>query len=136
MVVVSPLFSKRVLIVDDNAMDRIYLKGCLKALGFREIQEAEDGSIAQYKIDNSFKVNEPFDLLFIDLKMPRQNGMTLLERLKTHTKTHSLYIIMVTGSADLGDVHEARLKGVNDFIVKPVDPEVLKVKIETFMAQS
>lgn len=132
MIVSSKLQHTRVLLVDDNMADRMVLREGLKTLGFRDIQEAEDGSIAQYKIDNAYKVGTEFNLVFVDINMPRQNGMLLLERLRSHTRTHHLYIVMITGSASLQDVEKAKNNGVDDFIVKPLDIDTLRLKIEAY----
>lgn len=133
MIVSTQLQQTRVLVVDDNMADRMVLREGLKTLGFRDIQEAEDGSIAQYKIDNAYKVGTEFNLVFIDINMPRQNGMLLLERLRSHTRTNHLYIVMITATANLQDVEKAKSKGVDDFIVKPLDIDTLRLKIESYV---
>ena len=129
----SNLKKIRVLIVDDNLSDRMILREGLKTLGFTNIQEAEDGGIAQFKYDNAFKIGSTFELVFIDLNMPHQNGMILLERLRTLYKAHLSYIIMITASSEEHNITDAIRKGIDDFIVKPLDIDTLRLKIESFV---
>lgn len=121
---------RRVLIVDDNFTDRLILKEMLKALGFTDIQEAEDGAIADTKIDNAVQTKKPFELVFLDIQMPRKGGIALLDRLRAQKKTHDLYVIMMTATASLANIEGSLKLGVNDFIVKPFKPEVVAEKIK------
>lgn len=125
-----PFMGRRVLIVDDNFTDRLILKEMLKGLGFTDIQEAEDGAIAESKIDNALQTKNPFHLVFLDIRMPRQGGLSLLDRLRASSKTHDLYVIMMTATASLENIEGSLKLGVNDFIVKPFSPEVVASKVK------
>lgn len=83
-----------------------------------DVETAEDGDIALEKIKNN-----NYDIVLMDLKMPRMNGMMVLKELKTVSK--SPYIIMLTGVDDVDTAHECVKLGAKDYIQKPYEPEEL-----------
>ncbi|MES2769280.1 MAG: response regulator [Bdellovibrionota bacterium] len=121
---------KVALIVDDNEVDRIVLKQILKKIGIKYIHEAEDGSLALFKRDNIIATDGQIDFIFIDVKMPRVDGKKLLMYLKTNPYTEKSKIIMVSGVNDKYEVEEIVASGANDYIIKPVDAEILRKKLE------
>lgn len=121
---------KTALIVDDNSVDRLVLKQVLKRMGFREICEAEDGAVADFKIQNFVSMSEKIDVIFLDVRMPRRDGISLLKEIRSDRLTKKAKIIMVTGVSEKDSVEDSLLAGADDYIVKPVDPEVLKAKLE------
>ncbi|QLY24510.1 response regulator [Bdellovibrio sp. KM01] len=133
MPILRKSYDTPVLIVDDNQADRLVLRQALKTLGFYEIQEAEDGRLAEYKIENACKIGEPFQLVFVDLRMPRENGLILIESLRSRANTSGMYVIMITGAADLDNVEAAFRKGVDDLLVKPLTLSHLRLKVDKFL---
>lgn len=119
-----------VLIVDDNPVDRLVLKQILKRMGFREICEAEDGSLADFKIQNFVSMSEHIDLIFLDVRMPRRDGISLLKRIRSNRLAKAAKIIMVTGVSEKDAVEDSFLAGADDYVVKPVDPETIQMKLE------
>ena len=120
---------QKILIVDDSELDRTVLKKVLQKIGFTDIQEAFDGHDAEFKIDTSIKMNKPFQVLFLDWKMPRLNGVKLLKVLRQESSTKNLVVIMTTGVSDETSIREAVEAGVSDYILKPITEEVVKEKI-------
>ncbi len=111
----------RILIVDDEAVQRELLKGFLEKLGF-EVLEAEDGeqAIAIFR-------EEPIDLVLLDQKMPGISGEETLERLKAINPL--VRSIMITAYGSIGTAVNVMKLGADDFLEKPVDLEVLEKKI-------
>jgi CheY-like chemotaxis protein len=60
-------------------------------------------------------------LVLLDLKMPRMDGLQLLERMKADPRTRTIPVVMMTSSREEGDLLESYRRGVNSFVVKPVD---------------
>lgn len=60
-------------------------------------------------------------LILLDLKMPRMDGLQLLERLKGSQQTRGIPVVMLTSSAEETDLVKSYSLGVNSYIVKPVD---------------
>lgn len=121
---------KSALIVDDNQVDRLVLKQILKKIGFREICEAEDGSMANFKLQNVVSMSDQIDVIFLDVKMPRQDGLSLLKDIKSNRLTKKSKIIMVTGVSERHSVEDSMVAGADDYIVKPVDATIVKSKLE------
>jgi two-component system chemotaxis response regulator CheY len=121
---------KQVLIADDNATDRLVLKTFLSKLKIFDVLEAEDGQIALSKIQTTLDTSGSFELIFMDWKMPRVNGLKMLKALRSERRMRETHMIMLTSVSDEASVREALSEGANDYIVKPVEFEVLKSKIE------
>jgi len=119
----------RVLIVDDNTSDRLILRSMLIAIGFSEIHEAEDGVMAENKIDVSKQIKQPFELVFVDWAMPKLNGLKLLQRVRADKKHEDLLVFMFTAKSQPEDVSDAAKSGVNEYLVKPLTLEVLRQKL-------
>lgn len=121
----------KVLVVDDNASDRLIVGAILRKLKARVVQEAEHGSIAEAKIHNALEMNEPFDLLILDWNMPNANGLQLLHFLRKNIRERRRpKVIIMTASAEQDVVETAVAHGADDFIVKPVEEAVLAQKID------
>ena len=65
----------------------------------------------------------PPKLVLLDMKMPRMDGLQVLERLKGDAKTRAIPVVMLTSSREESDLVESYALGVNSYIVKPVDFE-------------
>jgi len=114
-----------ILIVDDFASMRRIIKGTLKAIGFNNFIEAEDGVIALKKLEK-----EEVDLIISDWIMPNMNGLEFLKAVKGNDKFKGIPFIMVTAEGQKGNVLEAINAGVNNYIVKPFTSETLQAKLQ------
>ncbi|AFY03021.1 response regulator [Bdellovibrio bacteriovorus] len=118
------------LVIDDNSTDRMIMVAALDTLGFKNILEAEDGSIALGKIENAFDTLHPVQLIFLDWRMPKRDGAAVLQELKRSRKFKSAKVIMTTNVSDENSVKSALKDGVDDYIIKPVTLDLLRKKIE------
>ena len=119
----------RVLIVDDSPVDRKVVKAKLAKLGLKDVQEAENGTIAENKLRTGAEIGQPFDLVIADWHMPGGSGLNLLRHLRADAKTKKTRVIMMTATAERETVQEAIASGVDAFIVKPVEIEILIEKL-------
>ena len=107
-----------VLIAEDDADVRGVLARIASSLGF-QVVEAEDGLAAWEQLQRS-----PADVMLVDLKMPKLDGLELIEKAK------GLYpkmpIVMITAHATVEVAVAAMKKGAFDFVTKPFDPDELK----------
>ena len=117
--------SIKVLVVDDFATMRRIVKGVLKQLGFKDIIEAEDGSVA---LDELRK--EKIGLIVSDWNMPNMTGLDLLKAVRGDEKLKGIPFIMVTAEGQKANVVEAVKSGVSNYIVKPFTPETFGEKLE------
>ncbi|MDH5394341.1 MAG: response regulator, partial [Gammaproteobacteria bacterium] len=101
------LQSKKVLIVDDEALMRSFLSAIVKRIGFKRVTEARDGKSALEMIDA-----ESFDVVFCDWEMPGMDGLQLYKHLKNIEAHDDLVFIMATGHTGAAHVKEAMENGV------------------------
>jgi DNA-binding NtrC family response regulator len=103
----------KILVIDDEAAIRGALKEILEYESY-EVSEAEDG-ITGIKLAEK----ENFDLIFCDIKMPKMDGIEVLEKLKE--KGIETPVVIITGHGTVETAVEALKKGAYDFIQKPLD---------------
>ncbi|RJR41736.1 MAG: sigma-54-dependent Fis family transcriptional regulator [Deltaproteobacteria bacterium] len=112
----------RILIVDDELSIRESLRGWLKRGGY-QVETAAGGPEALAK-----NAENRFDIIFVDVKMPEIDGLTLLKKLK-ETDADAI-IVMMTAHGDIRDAVEAMKLGAYDYLLKPFDLEELNLTIE------
>lgn len=117
--------SLHVLIVDDQMSIRSLIRSGLHQLGVVHIGEAADGVEAM----KSLSIN-PVHLIISDFNMPNLDGLALLKAVRANPPTAKTAFIMLTGRADRELVQKAVQAGVNNYLVKPFNVQVLKGKIE------
>ncbi len=123
----------RILVVDDDDCCRFLLRDALSTIVQREhIAFASDGDEAWWVLTDPEK---SFDMLIVDLAMPRVNGLALLARIRQHPKLMALPIILCTGTSNRQTVTEAVRLNVMSYVVKPFSPAAIVQKVEEVMLQ-
>ena len=118
--------SMPILVVDDyNTMIRI-IRNLLRQLGFEDIDDAPDGSIALSKMHI-----KRYGLIISDWNMEPMTGYELLKQVRSDPKISTTPFIMVTAESKTENVVAAKQAGVNNYIVKPFNADTLRTKIET-----
>lgn len=117
----------KILIVDDSSTMRRIIGNVVMQLGFakEDFEEAEDGLKAWKLLSEAH-----YDVILTDWNMPNMNGLELVKKIRsegTHQKTP---IIMITTEGGKSEVIAALKAGVNNYIVKPFNAEVLKEKLD------
>lgn len=118
----------KVLIIDDERSIRNVLKDILQAESY-ELDEAKDGEEGLEKIKNG-----DYDVVLCDVKMPKIDGLELLE--KAGALKPELQFIMISGHANIGTAVEATKKGAFDFIEKPPDLNRLLISLRNALDKS
>jgi CheY-like chemotaxis protein len=115
-----------ILIIDDDRHMRSLIRNILFALGVQDVAEAGDGRQALDELDAC----KP-DLILCDLKMEPMGGLEFIHYLRADADNpHRLVpIIMITAYAELATVADARDKGVNEFMTKPLSAAALEKRI-------
>lgn len=112
---------KRILIVDD---EEIVVRSCLRILSADEfeIDSACNGLEAMAKV-----AEHDYDMLILDIKMPKMNGIEVLQRVK---ETHpDIDVIMITGLHEIDTAVKAMKLGAFDYLPKPFDPEEFELVV-------
>jgi len=116
-----------ILVVDDEDALRTVLSSELMNEGY-EVNAAADGDEAVGELGKA-----EFDLVLLDIKMPRMNGFEVLKHIKqNHEKTK---VVMLTGFADLKNAIESKKLGADDFVSKPYDLVDLLTTIERVLSE-
>ncbi len=116
----------KLLVVDDSSTMRRIIKNTLGRLGHKDVLEAEHGLEAWQILGE----NPDVDVLITDWNMPEMNGLELVQKVRAEEKYVDMPIIMVTTEGGKTEVITALKAGVNNYIVKPFTPQVLKEKLE------
>lgn len=114
-----------ILLVEDNPSDaELMLRSLKKRNLANRLHWVQDGVEA---LDFIFR-RDKWDTLtilpkvvFLDLKLPKLNGLEVLEQLKEHEATQSIPVVVVTSSAEDPDIEAAYKLGANSYVVKPVN---------------
>lgn len=120
----------KILVVDDMATMRKIIKNMLGQMGFKNIDEADDGATAWPKLQEAQESGQPFEFVVSDWNMPNMSGLDLLKNCRDSDVFKDLPFLMVTAEAEQGNVVIAVKAGVSNFIVKPFSAQVLKEKID------
>ena len=118
----------RVLIVDDDPAQRRILEEMVKRLGF-EALSADGGAKGLEVLQGPHGAG--LELIILDLMMPGMDGLEFLERLES-SRVHRPVIVQ-TAQGSIETVIRAMRAGADDFVVKPVSPERLKVSIQNLL---
>lgn len=105
----------RILVVDDSSLVRLYYRSALEKAGF-EVEQAINGIEAMERV-----LSQPFDLVIVDVNMPRMDGFTFLRSLRCRAAdVATLPALMISTESEMQDIAEARASGANFYLVKPV----------------
>jgi two-component system chemotaxis response regulator CheY len=108
---------------------RRIIKNTLARLGYKDVLEGADGVEGW----NQINANPDIEMLITDWNMPEMNGLELVKKVRADERFADLPIIMVTTEGGKAEVITALKAGVNNYIVKPFTPQVLKEKLAAVM---
>ena len=113
---------RRILVVDDSSLVRLYYRDTLEKAGF-QVEQAINGIEAMEKV-----LAQPFDLVIVDVNMPRMDGFSFLRTLRRSAPDiATLPALVITTEAGEQDVDAARAAGANFYLVKPVSqPDLVR----------
>ena len=111
----------RVLVVDDSSLVRLYYRDVLEKRGF-DVDQAMNGLEAMERV-----LAQPFDLLIVDVNMPKMDGFSFLRELRrSKSEAAALPALIISTEAGREDAEEARAVGANFYLVKPVSEADLR----------
>ena len=118
------------LVVDDSVTMRRIVVNSLKNLGYTSYVEATDGRDALAKLAADSSIN----FVITDWNMPNMTGLELSQAIRGDANLSSLPILMVTTRGVKDDIVQALNAKVNNYVVKPFTPQVLKEKLDAILA--
>ncbi|MGC1440484.1 MAG: adenylate/guanylate cyclase domain-containing protein [Burkholderiaceae bacterium] len=115
----------RLLVADDNKVNRLLMTRNLELQG-HSVATAENGRVALEML-----AAESFDLMLLDVEMPELNGFQVLERLQANTKLSDIPVIVTSSLEGIDHVIRCIELGADDFLKKPLNPVLLKARINS-----
>jgi two-component system chemotaxis response regulator CheY len=116
------------LVVDDSPTMRRIVINALHSFGYKDVVEASDGQDAL-----AILYTEKIDFVITDWNMPNMNGLELTKAIRNDATFGNLPVLMVTTRGIKEDIVQALQAKVNNYIVKPFTPAVLKEKIQAIV---
>ena len=116
-----------ILVVDDIKVGREVLKNLLRRQGY-QVSAAEDGVQALELLRS-----RPFDLILLDILMPRMNGYQVLETVRTDPNLHHISVIMISSVDETDSIIRCIELGADDYVTKPYDQVLLKARIKQYV---
>lgn len=117
--------ASRLLIVEDDPHDVELIRLALEPYPFvNQMDVAEDGEQALLYLlgQGNTPSNRPLPrMILLDLKLPKVDGLQVLEAIRRHPRTHNLVVVVMTSSAENQDIEACYNLGVNSYVVKPLD---------------
>ncbi len=120
----------RILVAEDNAVNRELLRELLEARGYI-VSEACDGQEALHMIEQV----QP-DLLLLDIGMPVLDGFAVIRRIREHLRLAALPVVAVTAYAMRGDREKILNSGFDGYLSKPLNPSSLSEELDRLLTKS
>lgn len=120
---------KKILIVEDNPMNMELILDLLEFYG-HNVTEAEDGIKALERL-----AEERFDIILLDMQLPKMDGLEVLERIKMNPSTACIPVIAVTAHAMKGSEEHFIEMGCVDYISKPIDINKFRILIDKYLGE-
>jgi adenylate cyclase len=118
------------LVVDDSRVNRLVLSRQLEALGL-DVLEASNGVEA---LDRLRELATDIDVVLLDVLMPELDGYQTLEAMKQDEAIRHIPVIVVSAVEDLDSVVRCIELGATDYLPKPIDPKILRARINASLA--
>jgi CheY-like chemotaxis protein len=120
----------KVLVIDDNAVNRLIAVRFLEKLGCH-VEAAANGADGLARLE----ARPDTDLVFMDCEMPGLDGLEVTRRLRAEEEGHHVPVVALTASAALEDKERCLAAGMDDFLAKPVTLEALAETVKRWSAK-
>ena len=117
-----------VLVVDDDAVNRLTLEAILKISGYT-VTSTDSGKAALEELNN----NRDYSLVILDVMMPEMSGYDVCRRLRESQSHIDLPVLMLTAKTSTADIVMGLEAGANDYLPKPFEPDELLARVRTLI---
>jgi len=118
-----------ILLVDDKPENLLALEAVLQSPDYRLIKASSGSEALAYLLDHDCAI------ILLDVQMPEMDGFETASLIKASNRTRDIPIIFLTAiSTDESFVHQGYMAGAVDYLLKPLNPEILKAKVAVFAA--
>jgi signal transduction histidine kinase/DNA-binding response OmpR family regulator/HPt (histidine-containing phosphotransfer) domain-containing protein len=120
----ASLRGARILLVEDNELNQQVATELLQQAGF-VVEVAEHGGIGVQRVAQAQAAGHPYDIVLMDMQMPVMDGVTASRTIRQERAHDALPILAMTANAMQSDRELCTAAGMNDFVIKPIEPEQL-----------
>jgi CheY-like chemotaxis protein len=120
----------RILVAEDNAVNRELLRELLEARGY-SVSEACDGQEALHMIEQSLP-----ELLLLDIGMPVLDGFAVIRKIRENPRLAPLPVVAVTAYAMRGDREKILASGFDGYLSKPLNPSSLTQELDRLLTKT
>jgi twitching motility two-component system response regulator PilH len=117
----------KILVADDSLAELQIIQQTLQSTG-HSIVTVMDGEAAEEKVKS-----DKFDLVILDVIMPKKNGFQVCREIKTHDTTKNIPVIMVTSKDQESDKFWGMKQGADEYLTKPFKPEDLLKTVKKYI---
>jgi len=115
---------KRILLAEDHYVSRHLLERNLSNWGF-QVQAVEDGEAAVRILEGE----NPPAIVLIDWQMPKMDGLEVCRRIRARVDQPFTYVLLLTAKNHKEEIARALEAGVDEYVVKPFDPDELRARL-------
>ena len=132
----APKQSILIMLIEDDPGHQLLIRENLRAKGIvNEIIEMPDGQEALDYLYRRGKYQDPAKtprpgLILLDIKMPKMDGLTFLEKVKSEPQLRTIPVLMLTSTDDQVEVNRCYALGANNYVVKPVRYEEFQERVK------
>ncbi len=116
---IAALHGQHMLIVDDNATNRLLLRRTLESWGVR-LAEADSGEMALRRLRDSARSGDPFHMAILDMQMPVMDGESLARAILSEPEIKTTILVLMSSFGDRGEAARMKRSGFSAYLVKPV----------------
>ncbi|MDB5848315.1 MAG: hypothetical protein JWP29_2067 [Rhodoferax sp.] len=120
----APLRGARILLVEDNDLNQQVASELLADAGFT-VDIADNGEIAVQRVAAAVSTGQPYDVVLMDMQMPVMDGVTATRHIRADSRFDALPVLAMTANAMQADRDRCLAAGMQDFVVKPIEPDAL-----------
>lgn len=124
----------KILVAEDNSVNQEVIKRMLRLEGFTNVTMAGNGAEAVDYVQNAYETDSQFDMIFMDVQMPKMDGLTATKLIRNNLK-YGKPIIALTAFADESNVKECLNSGMSGFLSKPIKRTNLRQIITEFSTE-
>ncbi|HUQ45634.1 MAG TPA: response regulator [Gemmatimonadaceae bacterium] len=121
----------RILVADDDRVLSLTVCGIVREAGHLPIPAYDSMQALMFAMRSP-----PPAMIILDINMPGGTGLEALRKLKLNARTSSIPVIVLSGSAELDMPQQVKSLGADEFLSKPINPEVLLLAIERVLRES
>jgi PAS domain S-box-containing protein len=125
----------RILVIDDNATNRMILIRMLEGFGCRPVA-ISSGTLAVSVLCDAVIAHDPFKIVLLDMQMPEMDGYDTLQTIKSEVLIQDIDVVILTSMGQRGDAHRLQNMGCTGYLLKPIKQLQLSDTIAVVLGQS